>query len=258
MEIEPSKLISKKVILFIVGVLIIVALTGTFYFFELRNNNGPKINSKSTVDETEKIKNENSQAIAVARSAALRPARPIDDSDHYQGSLSAPVQLIVYEDFECPFCARFYETIKEIQKNFGNQVVIAFRHFPLTSHSLAVPAALASECAAEQGKFWEMYDKLFSASLADNLSPEKFTEFAQDLEFDQVKFNQCLATEKYKSKIEEQMIEGRNFGITGTPGSLLNGQPIPGAVPFEDYTASDGQLAQGMKSLITKYLADKK
>ena len=233
-------------------------------FFYLRQNSDISDNKKSAAEKTDQpveilnkdnnLEEVKKQAIEKANSASLRTVRRIDESDHVLGDIDAPVQLIIYDDFECPFCAVFYDTVEKIKENFGDKVVIAFRHYPLSFHSMAMPSALASECAAEQGKFWEMYDKLFSANKENNLNAAYFKTAAGDLKLDQAQFNQCFETEKYKDKIQEQLIEGKNFGVSGTPGNFINGEPAPGAVPFEDFTDSQGRKRKGMKSIIERHL----
>ena len=147
-------------------------------------------------------------------------------------------------------------TQEQIKKEFGDKVVIAFRHFPLRTHTYAYQAASAAECAAEQGRFWEMYNKLFIDNKAGQLNKNQFKKDAEDLGLDRAKFNRCLDTERYKDKIQSQMVEGRNFGVNGTPGNFVNGEPVPGAVPFEDFTDSSGRQREGMKSIIERHLND--
>lgn len=179
---------------------------------------------------------------------------PIDTTDHVFGRLDAPVQLIVYSDFECPFCADFVATIKQVEKEFSDKAAIAFRHYPLAGHSQAEQAAEAAECAAEQGQFWQMHDKLFADNAAGRMSAERFKIDAADLGLEQNKFNQCLDSGKFKDKIAEQKAEGDKVGVTGTPTVFINGNIYPGAYPFEDFTGSDGQPEKGMKNLINDLL----
>jgi protein-disulfide isomerase len=238
-------------------IVIILIVTAYFVFFPKINSfnkNTPAIKNAEVGDETQNLKTNNQEAIYQAQNAMIKKVRPIDSTDHYIGSLSAPVQLIIYDDFECPFCLQFHDTIDQIRKNFSDKVVVAFRHFPLTIHTMAVSAALASECASEQGKFWEMYDKLFADNKNGKMSPEQFKQDAADLKLDKVKFNQCLDMETPKNKVQEQMIEARNFGVTGTPASFINGQPLAGAYPYEDFTDATGAAQGGMKSIIEKLL----
>lgn len=180
--------------------------------------------------------------------------RLIDSTDHVRGDLNAPVKIIVYSDFECPFCSKFAATIKQVEQEFKEKAVIAFRHYPLRGHREAEKAAEASECAAEQGKFWEMHDKLFADNAAGRMGAEQYKIDASELGLDQAKFNQCLDSGQYASKIRAQKTEGDNAGVTGTPTSFANGIIYPGAYPFEDFISSDGQPEKGMKNIIGELL----
>jgi protein-disulfide isomerase len=180
--------------------------------------------------------------------------RPIDSTDHVWGDLKAPVQMIVYSDFECPFCAKFAQTVKVIEENFKDKVAITFRHYPSAGHLEAETAAEVSECAAEQGKFWEMHDKLFADNVAGRMGLEQFKQDATDLGLNQNQFNQCLDNGQYAAKVSTQKAEGKKAGVTGTPTSFINGNIYPGAYPFEDFTAPDGRPEKGMKSIISELL----
>ena len=217
-------------------------------------NNNIKTEKNINNKEAEKIKEDNREAIENAKKTLVKTVRKADVNDHIFGDINAKVHLIIYDDFQCPFCARFYDTTEKIKEHFGDKVAIIYRHFPLRFHKTAISAALASECAAEQGKFWEMYDKIFADNKNKNFNIKQFKKDAVDLGLDAVKFNQCLDTEKYKDKIQQQMIEGKNFGVSGTPGNFVNGEPIPGAYPFEDFTGSTGKKREGMKSIIERHL----
>jgi len=180
--------------------------------------------------------------------------RQIDSTDHIDGQLNAPVKMIIYSDFECPFCADFSQTVKQIKEYFGEKIVVAFRHYPLPGHPDAVTAAQASECAAEQGKFWQLHDKLFEDNLAGRMSLVQFKLDAADLGLNQGQFNQCLDSGKYAGKVADEKAEGDKAGVTGTPTSFINGFIYPGAYPFEDFTGSDGRPEKGMKSIISGLL----
>jgi protein-disulfide isomerase len=234
--------------------LILVIIIGYWYSRTANKLQTAGPSKNKAVDAVEEIKALNRDAIDTAQTAPARPVRPVDETDHVWGDIKAPVQFIVYDDFECPFCAEFYVTLKQVKEHFGDQVVIAFRHYPLTIHPLAVPAALAVECAAEQGKFWEMYDKLFTANLANKFTPLEFQNAAAELDLDAPKFNQCLETEKYLEKVQMQMLEGRNYDVIGAPGNFINSIPWPGAVPFEDFTDSAGNAREGLKTIIEREL----
>ena len=135
------------------------------------------------------------------------------------------------------------------------------------SHAQALSAALAAECAGEQGKFWQMHDKIFAANKSGALGIERFTKDAVEIGLKAVQFNECLEKEKYKDRIYEQMIEGRNFWVTGTPTFFVNKEVYVGAYPYEDFTRSDGDAStprqssgqervEGVKSIIEKHLGE--
>ena len=211
-------------------------------------------NSTDKQDEIAAIQDANKQALAEARSTVIKDVRPIDESDYVRGSLEAPVQIIVYDDFSNSFSADFYDVRKKIVEEFDEQVVIAFRHFPLRFNQLAAPVAIASECAAEQDKFWEMHDLLFEANKNQALGQEQFASSAEELVLDMDKFNECVDSEKYLDKIQAQVDEAKTFGISGAPASFINGEPAPGAVPWEDFTDSANLEREGMRSIIERHL----
>ena len=166
----------------------------------------------------------------------LGEVQPISDADQVWGSDSAPVDIIVYSDIECPFCSRFHTTVQQIQDNYAGKVRLAFRHFPLSFHQQAMSAALAVECAGDQGKFWEYLDELFEnqESLGDTL----YSSAAADLKLNKSKFDDCLSSKTFQNKINADRASGSAAGISGTPGSIILGadgstQLIPGALPFE-------------------------
>lgn len=180
--------------------------------------------------------------------------RPLDRDDHLWGAIDAPVSLIVYDDFECPFCGQFYETINRAKAEFGADLVVAVRHFPLISHEQAIPAALAAECAAESNKFWEMYHELFDDNKSGTLSLEAIKANADKIGLEPIAFNRCLTNETYKAKILAQKEEVKSLGVIGTPASFINNQYVPGALPYEDFTYPDGSAALGLRSLIQQKL----
>lgn len=237
----------------VIACIVLVVIVGGLYFY---NSKSLKKTSDVQIanDEAQKNKESNKDAIDKAAKMSVKKVRPVDKNDHYRGDLAAPIQIIVYSDFECPFCMKFVNTLKQVEQNFGNEVVVAFRHYPLLSHTDAIPAAIAAECANEQGKFWEMHDKLFQDSRDGNLSNNTYKENAKELGLDQVEFNKCLDMEKYKKEITSAQLEASEFGVNGTPASFINGEPVPGAIPFEDFTDSSGESRKGMKSLIEERL----
>lgn len=152
-----------------------------------------------------------------------------------QEGSNAPVTIVEYSDFECPFCGRAAPTVNGVLQKYGNKIKLVYKHFPLSFHPNAKPAALASECAAEQGKFGEYHDKLFENQTA--LSAANLKQYAVDLGLNVEQFNQCLDTAEYSSKVDAQFAEGSQFGVSGTPTFFINGQKLVGAQPTESFEA---------------------
>ena len=170
---------------------------------------------------------------------------PIQDSEYVFGDKNAKVQIIEYTDFECPFCSRHYATAKQIKSDYGNKIAFVTRHFPLSFHPEAQKAAEASECAGEQGKYWQMYDKIFEANLAGNMNVAKWKAEAKSLGLNSSKFDSCLDDGKYAKKVADDMASGAAAGVTGTPATFINGELVSGAVPFANFKQIiDNLLAQ--------------
>ena len=165
-------------------------------------------------------------------------------ADHVRGDLKkAEVVVIEYSDFECPFCSRHHPTMLQIVEDYGDKVAWVYRHFPLSFHSEAKPAALASECASDQGKFWEYADEMFLNQ--DALASDYYGQLAGELGLNQQKFDDCLSSKKYQSVIDAQTASGSTAGVTGTPATFINGQLISGAVPYASLkTIIDAELAK--------------
>jgi protein-disulfide isomerase len=156
----------------------------------------------------------------------------ITKDNHIRGNFDAPITLVEFSDFECPFCARHYPTLNKILSDYKGKVRLVYKHFPLGFHPNAQKAAEASECADEQGKFWEYHDKLFE-NQANGLSIDKFKQWAKDLGLDTNKFNDCLDSGKYAQKVQADYQEGAQKGVDGTPATFINGKLITGALPYE-------------------------
>ena len=166
----------------------------------------------------------------------------VTDSDHIRGNKNAPVTIIEFSDFQCPYCSRFHETMKQVVENYPNDVRWVYKHFPLDSiHPYAKKAAEASECAADQGKFWEYTDELFENQR--NINLEYLSMAAESIGLNTSQFDECLDSEKYKSKVNNDYQQGIQAGVRGTPGSFINGQSVPGALPYEQIKSMiDSQL----------------
>jgi protein-disulfide isomerase len=164
----------------------------------------------------------------------------LSEKDHYRGKLNAPIKLVEFSDFQCPYCARHHPTMKKILETYGDKVVWVYKHFPLSFHPYAEKAALASECASEQGKFWEYADKLTENQA--NLNDEIFVKLAKELKLKESQFKSCLDSEKYKTKVQGDLNEGIAKGVEGTPTTFVNGEAVVGAVPFENFKAIIDQV----------------
>jgi len=152
------------------------------------------------------------------------------------GESSAPVTIIEFSDFECPFCARYANTtFNQIKQAYieSGKAKIVFKNFPLPFHRNAKIAAEAGECALSQGKFWEYKELLFKNQSA--LSVEDLKKYAVDLGLDAEKFNKCLDTDETRKEVEEDLKEGREANIEGTPSFLINGELLVGAQPFSAF-----------------------
>ncbi|MBT6253645.1 thioredoxin domain-containing protein [Candidatus Uhrbacteria bacterium] len=180
---------------------------------------------------------------AVAPTPAGGPMPEVTEDDHVRGDLDkAKVVLVEYSDFECPFCGRHHPTMEALAEKYGDDVAWVYRHFPLTNiHPNAIPAAEASECAGDQGKFWEMADQLVVNQ--QNLNRATYERLAGDIGLNAGDFTECLDSGKYKSLVSQQQAGGAAAGVTGTPATFVNGSLVSGAVPLAQFeTIIDGLL----------------
>ena len=162
------------------------------------------------------------------------------DDDAFIGNERAKVTIVEFSDFQCPFCRTFwsgaYQQIKKEYVDTGKARFV-YRDFPLSFHPAAMPAAQASQCAKDQGKFWEMHEKMFSEQEKLGQGTIQFgvsdiKKWASQIGLDTNKFNQCLDSEKYKLEVEKDMADGSAYGVSGTPTLFINGKPVIGAQPF--------------------------
>jgi len=185
------------------------------------------------------------------------PLKISADNDPVIGNPDAPITIIEFSDFQCPFCARFHiQTLPTIMEEYieKGDVKLVFRDFPLQSiHPNAVPASVAAECANEQGKFKQMHDILFEkqnewSDLETVYAIELFNQYSEQINLEQEQFTSCLSTAKYVKEIQNDLNDGRTYGITGTPGFFIGNQQIgfvelKGAQPFESFKkVIDSQL----------------
>jgi protein-disulfide isomerase len=145
-----------------------------------------------------------------------------EDRDHVQGSLDAPVTLVEYGDYECPYCGEAYPIVKDIQERMGEQLRFVFRNFPITtSHPHAERAAAAAEAAAAQGRFWEMHDHLYENQR--RLTDDDLRTYARTLDLDADLFDKELAEHVHADRVHEDFVSGVRSGVNGTPTFFING-----------------------------------
>lgn len=237
-----SKLSIWKSTTAILAVLLLVAVfTGGF---GLRSNSGESgrsaIEAQQAQPKEDQKTQEKRQAIDIVE---------IADDDAFLGPRDAKVTVVEFSDFECPYCAAAAGTYQLLIDRFKSQdptwepavpklkelakegkIKFVYRDFPLNIHRNAQKAAEAAECAGEQGKFWEMHDKLFEEGVDGGV--QSFKQFAQDLGLNSDEFNECLDSEKMASEVRKDLEDGSSLGISGTPGFIVNRNLISGAQSF--------------------------
>ncbi len=148
-----------------------------------------------------------------------------------KGSAKAPIEIVEFSDFQCPFCLRANPTVNEVLKTYGDRIHFVYRHYPLPNHPNAKPAAEAAACAAEQDKFWQYHDALFADP--SKLADADLKTHAAELGLDTTKFNTCVDTHATKKVVETDTEAGQDAGVDGTPAFFINGRMISGAQPFD-------------------------
>jgi protein-disulfide isomerase len=234
-EKKRMESINKK----LMPLLIIVLVFALGYFY-----------SKTTALEAQ-VKNGGVQGIQAQAQPTQAPqptpdlskAPAISDKDHITGSKNAPVTLVEYSDYECPFCKSFHPTVKKILDEYGDKVALVYRHYPLPFHQNAEKEAEASECINELGgsdAFWKYTDAIYERTTSNGtgFALDALGPLAGELGINQAAFQACLDSGKYVNSVKKDLTGGQKAGIQGTPGTIIiakNGTRtlIPGALPFE-------------------------
>lgn len=158
-----------------------------------------------------------------------------------RGSQSAPIRLVEFADYQCPYCQKVHADLKKLQADMPNQLLLIYKDFPLPNHALAEKAAEASHCAGEQGKFWEYHDTLFEEK---RLQVSELKELARTLKLDGDRFDRCLDSGQEAAAIQADVKEGEHLGLAGTPSFFLNGHFLSGALTYAKLkTAIEEQVA---------------
>jgi len=239
-------------------IFLLIILGGLFYYFN--NSLMRKINNKTQSSddigqdisgEVENIKQINKDIINSVSKERIGNVKKISEGDYILGDIGAPIQLIVYDDMDSDFSVDYDDSLREASDYFGEKVVIAFRNFPMRSHSDSLVKAMAAECAGEQGKFLEMRDFILRGEYLD-ISDDIFLESLEN--FDSNEFKSCLEENRYLEKIQSDIDEATALSVIGAPTTFLNDKVLPGAYQFEDFVDSANIERQGLKSIIEKEL----
>jgi protein-disulfide isomerase len=189
------------------------------------------------------------------------------DNDPIQGNNDAPVTLVEFSDYQCPFCKKtFDDTMPQLKEKYvdSGKIKHVFRDYPLPFHQNGIPAAIAAECANEQGKFWDYHNILFSKqteweNLSGNATADKFKEYAANniTNIDTNKFNSCIDSQKYKDEVDKDIADGSTYGVSGTPTFYIGNEEkgytqIVGAQPLTSFENIIKQISSSSSSNSTK------
>jgi protein-disulfide isomerase len=184
--------------------------------------------------------------IQIMLKETLTPVPALTSDEPVLGNPNAKVVIYAHSDFQCPYCARGKEVVRQIYEAYGDKVAIVFRHLPLEFHAEAKPAAIASICAQEQGKFWEYHDKLFDNY--KSLSGDNYLKWAKELGLDETKFKSCLTSSDAQKKLEKSVRISQEVGANSTPtffvGSKKEGKKLAGALPFPEFKKAIDEAAR--------------
>ncbi|MBU0460763.1 MAG: DsbA family protein [Nanoarchaeota archaeon] len=197
-----------------------------------------KISGLSGTDLIKKANEPNLPVKAAAPSNNPSPSDSADsaaliDDDDVKGDPDAPVTIVEFSDYECPFCEQFYsQTFKQIDQKYikTGKVKFVYRDFPLGFHAQAQKAAEAAECAGEQGKYYDMHNKLFESGVQGGV--DSFKKYAEEIGLNTGEFNSCLDSGKMTGEVKNDLAAGSQLGVSGTPAFFINGKMVVGAQPY--------------------------
>lgn len=198
-------------------------------FFEFVVESQQEFQKKKQIEEAKREETERENAIK-------NPLKPsIGPNDRQRGNKDAPLTIVEYSDFQCPYCGQGYKNLEQLRKLHGDKLRVVFKNFPLNFHPLAMPAAQWFEALALQNpeKAWAFHDMMFENQ--GKLGEDYFKSVTKDLGLDVAKAAKDAKSEAVAKKIEADMVEAKGFGIEGTPAYLINGVPLRGAYPVEAF-----------------------
>ena len=165
-----------------------------------------------------------------------RYAVNVTPADPVRGNPAAPVTIVEYSDFQCPFCSRVTPALTKLLAEYGDRVRVVWKDFPLTQiHPRAVAAAEAAHCAGEQDKYWQYHDRLFANQQA--LAATDLSKYATALDLDLPAFQSCVGSGRYTARVQDGLSEGRELGVNSTPTVFVNGRRVLGAQPYDVFAA---------------------
>jgi protein-disulfide isomerase len=171
--------------------------------------------------------------VVVMLPPVLLPKLEVAHEGESKGPSNAPITIVEFSDYQCPFCSRAEETVKKVLDEYKGKIRLFYRDYPLPFHPQAQKASEASLCAADQGKYWEMHEKLFASQQA--LAVPQLKDHAKGLGLDAAKFDKCLDSGDKAKVVEASKKAGEELGVSGTPHFFINGRPLSGAQPFEEF-----------------------
>ena len=179
---------------------------------------------------------ENARIVSYLKPPAVFRADISVTGEPFKGAEKAPVTIVKFEDFQCPFCKQVQPTFVDLLKRYDGKLRLVHKDLPLEAiHPQARQAAEAARCADEQGKFWSYHDKLYAGS--PKLSPEELKSYAKEVGLNVDSFEHCLTTRKYQAIVQKDLSEGTQLGLTGTPTFFINGREVSGNQPLDIFGA---------------------
>ena len=245
LDIQNKKSAPTGMIVALIAVVAVAAFFAGSYFSNLDTD---VVTQSDLEDAISKLESK----IGNTQQAPSQPTQPVKislDNDPMRGDPNAPITIVEFSDFQCPFCARFHvQTLPLLLEEYidSGKVNLVYRDFPIQSiHPNALAAAVAAECANEQGEYWEYHDTLFEkqsgwSRLDSNAAISTFSQYATDVGLEQKQFDSCLGSGKYLEEVQGDLSDGRDYDITGTPGFFIGNAEIGfvkinGAQPFDSF-----------------------
>jgi protein-disulfide isomerase len=197
-----------------------------------------------------------SDLATVVKAESFAPASQptISDKEKIVGSIKAPVKVLVYEDYSNVFSADNSEVIKKLETDFGDKVVVAVRPYVSREKPISISAAIAVECASDQGKWQDMRTDIFNAVKNNNLSVDGIKAAAGQIGLDQTKFGECLTSPEKQGIMLQVAEDAKKFSVYGAPTIFVNNELVVGARPYDDYLDESGAKVEGLKSLVERQI----